>query len=265
VAARILTFDIETQRAIVETFTLFPKYIHIDRVIKPTRVLCFSARWRGEDKNIFHAAWDDDDDDAYEKMLLAIWNLLDRADFVVTWNGDRFDVQWIEEECERLGMGRPTPYKSVDLIKVAKRRFKAGLMSLKLDWSARQWLRDRKVAHGGTDLWHDIRYGTKAEKRDAARIMREYCIHDTELTERLFGRYLPWIPINLGLFNDEDDGRMHCTKCNGTNLKRDGKKWHSTNAGLYQMWRCKGSEQDPDCRATSRGKRMKHSTELRPV
>ncbi|MGB5794439.1 MAG: ribonuclease H-like domain-containing protein [Mycolicibacter algericus] len=258
-AARILTFDIETQRAQVEVFNLWPKYIPIDRVLKPARVLCFSARWRGEDKDIFYAAWDDDDDGAYEKMLRAIWKLLDQADVVVTWNGDRFDLQWIEEECGRLGMGRPGPYKSVDLLKVAKRRFKAGLMSLKLEWSARQWLRDGKVDHRGTDLWHDIRHGTRAEKRAACALMREYCEHDTQLTEQIFERYLPWVSVNLALFNPPDDELLHCTKCNSTNLWRDGKRYYHTLAGLYQVWRCR------DCGASSRGKRMKNTTELRPT
>ncbi|AXC37491.1 DnaQ-like DNA polymerase III subunit [Mycobacterium phage Inca] len=259
--AKILTIDIETQRAVVETFSLFRPFIHIDRVLIPTRVLCFAAKWRGEDKVIFKHAWDDNDQDAYLKMMKAAHDLLSEADIVITWNGDRFDIQWFEAEFVRLGLGRPTPYKSVDLIKTVKKWFKAGLMSMKLDWSSRMILGDRKVPHGGTDLWHDIRYGTKAEKAAAQKLMKQYNIHDVELTERLFEKHLPYLNINLALYARNEDGLLHCTKCNGTDLKRDGKKYHATTAGMYQMWRCK----DPSCNATSRGKRMKHTTELRPV
>lgn len=258
-AARILVLDIETQRAIVETFSLFRPFIHIDRVLTPTRVLCFAAKWRGDDKVTFKAAWRDNDPDAYLRMMRAAWDLLNKADIVVTWNGDRFDVQWFEAEFVRLGLGRPTPYKSVDLIKTVKRWFKGGLMSMKLDWSSRMFLKDRKVPHGATDLWHDIRHGTRAEQRAAEELMEEYNIHDANLTERLFDIHLPYLSLNLSLYENNEDGLLHCTKCNSTNLKRDGVKYFNTLAFSYQMHRCK------DCGSTSRGKRAKRSTELRPV
>lgn len=258
-SARILTLDIETQRAVCETFSIWRPFIHIDRVLVPTRVLCFAAKWRGDEKIIFKSAWDDDDDDAYMKMMRSAWELLSTADIVVTWNGDRFDMQWLESEFGRLKMGRPTPYKSLDLIKINKRWFKGGQMSMKLDWSSRQWLKDRKLPHGGTDLWHDIRHGTRDEKRAAQKTMREYNVQDTVLTERLLEEYLPWANINLALYAKNEDGRLHCTRCNSTNLKRDGQKYHATTAALYQMHRCR------DCNATSRGKKMKRTTELRPV
>ena len=258
-SARVLVLDIETQRAIVETFNLFRPFIHIDRVLTPTRVLCFAAKWRGEDKVIFKASWDDDDEDAYLRMMRSAFGLLNEADIVVTWNGDRFDLQWFESELGRLKLGRPAPYKSIDLIKTNKRWFKGGQMSMKLDWTARQWLKDRKVPHGATDLWHDIRHGSRAEFRAACKTMREYNIHDTVLTERVFDEYLPWLNINLALYEDNDDDLLHCTKCNSTNLKRDGKKYYNTLAYSYQMHRCK------DCGSTSRGKKFSRTTELRPA
>ena len=259
-AARVLVLDLETQRAVVETFSLFRPFIHIDRVITPSRILCFAAKWRGEDKIVFKSCWPDNDEAAYLRMIKAIWELLNEADVVVTWNGDRFDAQWVETEFLRLGLGRPLPYKSVDLIKTVKRWFKGGLMSMKLDWSARMVLKDRKVPHGGTDLWHDIRYGTRAEKRAAQKLMREYNEHDVVLTGRLFEHHLPWLSnLNLALYEQNDDGEMHCTKCNSVNLKKDGVKAYVTSAGVYQMFRCK------ECDATSRGKRVRGTTELRPV
>lgn len=258
-SARILVLDIETQRAIVETFSLFRPFIGIDRVIKPTRVLCFAAKWRGEDRMIFKSAWADDDEDAYRRMMQSAWDLMNEADIVVTWNGDRFDVQWFESEFVRLGMGRPTPYRSVDLIKTVKRWFKGGLMSMKLDWSSRMVLKDMKLPHGGTDLWHEIRYGNREARREAQRTMRAYNEKDVRLTERLFEHYLPYLNVNLALYERNDDGVMRCTKCAGTELKRDGVKFRATNAGLYQMWRCK------ECNSTSTGAKRVSTTELRPA
>lgn len=259
-AAKVLVLDLETQRGIVETFSLFRPFIGIDRVIVPSRVLCFAAKWRGSDKVIFGSAWDDADESAYRAMLQHVWDLLDEADIVVTWNGDRFDVQWLEAEFLRLGLGRPTPYKSVDLIKSVKKWFKGGLMSMKLDWSARMVLKDRKLPHGGSDLWCDIRWGTSAEKRAAQKVMREYNEKDVVLTEQLFEHHLPYLSLNLALYEGTvDDGVERCVKCGSDDLKKDGVKAYVTIAGVYQMFRCK------QCGSTSRGKRTRGTTELRPV
>lgn len=262
---RVLVLDIETQRAVVETFSLYKPFIHIDRVIRPSRILCFGARWwspdgRDKDTVIFQSAWDDDDDEGYTRMMRKAWQLVDEADLIVTWNGDRFDNQWFNSEFIRLGFRRPAPSKSVDLIKVLKKHFKQGLLSMKLDWSARQLLGDKKTPHGGSDLWHDIRYGSTRQKRAAQSLMKKYCNKDVELTADLLDKYLPWVNgLNMALYHDNDDDLMHCTKCNSVELIKDGVKSYRTAAGSYQIWRCK------DCGATNRGKRVIATTELRPT
>lgn len=254
----MLAIDIETQRAVTETFSLWSKFTHIDRVVVPSRVLCFAAKWHDEDDPMFEAAWDDGDEDAYRSMIIAAWDLYDNADFIVTWNGDRFDNQWLQAEFHRLGLGSPSPYRSIDLFKVFKKNFAAGLMSLKLDWSARRVLGDRKDSHGGRDLWHDIRYGTAAEKAAAQKTMMRYNIQDVVLTDRLFDTALPWIGENFALYDaDADDGKMRCTRCASENLQKRG--YFPTKAFMYQRYRCN------DCGSWSRGKRMVYTTELRPV
>lgn len=260
-SAKVLTIDIETQRAVVEVWGLFKQFVPIDRILVPSRILCFAATWRGNDRPIFRAAWDDDDEDAYVDMIRSAWELLNEADIVVGWNSARFDEQWLQSEFVRLDLGRPTPYKTVDLIQVLKRNFRQGLLSMKLDWSARTLLGDRKTPHGGSDLWSDIRYGSRQEQRAAQKLMKEYNIQDTVLTAQIFERYLPWITaLNLALYEKNGDGELHCTKCNSTNLKKDGIKAYVTMAGVYQMHRCL------DCDATSRGHRtMATTTDLRPV
>lgn len=253
---RILVFDIETQRAVLETWDLWPKYIPIDNVLVPTRVLCFAAKFVGESKIKFHAAWDDDDTEAFDKMIRKAWDLLDQADIVVGWNSDRFDVQYFNAAFGRLGMGPPSPYRSLDLIKVVKKSFAKGELSMKLDWYSRQWLGDQKTHHEGLDLWREIRYGDDAQKRAAQRVMKKYNIHDVELTEQLFEKFKPWTGINYALYEDRE-GAAICTKCSSENIHRRGHFF--TTAFKYQRYRCN------DCGSWSRGKRMVYSTELRPV
>jgi hypothetical protein len=261
-SAKILVLDIETQRAIVETFDLWPKYININQIRVPTRILCFAAKWHDEDEVMFHAAWDEDRDyhvkpKQYREMIKVAWDLLNEADFVVTWNGNRFDNQWFMAEFGRLGFGPPSPFKSLDLFVVAKRKFGQGLMSLKLDWSARQWLGDKKVTHSGVDLWGDIRYGTKDEKAFAQGLMTTYNIHDVTLTDQLFERYLPWIGANFAMYDEDHIDREVCPYCESPKIVKRGKAPALTY--MYQRYYCK------DCKGWSKGKKMIYTTELRPV
>jgi len=257
VTAKILTLDIETLPAIVETFGLFPNYIPIDNVITPGRVLCFAAKWYGERSTMFHAAWDDNDAKAYEKMAGAAWDLFDQADIIVGWNSTRFDIQHLNAVFGRLELGPPSPFRSLDLMQVAKRNFKSGEMSMKLDWFSRQWLGDTKLKHSGMKLWQDIRRGEKAEKLKARKTMERYNIKDVKLTEQLFDRFLPWTGINFALYDEADDGAETCIKCSSDNLHKRG--FFYTTISKYQRFRCL------DCGAWSRGRKMIYTTELRPV
>lgn len=255
----IVTLDIESQRAVTETWDLWPKYIPIDNVIVPKRILCFAAKIYGKDKVHFHAAWNDHDAEAYDKMIRAAWDLLNRADIVVGWNSTRYDIQHFQAAFGRLELGPPSPFRSLDLMQVAKKNFSSGEMSNKLDWFSREWLGDRKLNHSATDIWRDIRYGNRDERRAAQKVMREYNRKDVLLTERLFERFKPWTGINYALYSPELDesGRLQrCTKCASGNLQSRG-RFH-TNTYSYERFYCN------DCGGWNKGRRMVYTTELRP-
>ena len=59
-----------------------------------------------------------------KKMLKEIHAMLDEADVVVTFNGDKFDLKILNQEFLMAGLGPASPYKSVDLYKVVKRKFR---------------------------------------------------------------------------------------------------------------------------------------------
>ncbi|OMC55402.1 hypothetical protein A5747_13495 [Mycobacterium sp. IS-836] len=262
--AKILTVDIETQRGIAGVFDRFSNYIHEDRILVPTRILCFAAKWRGEDKTIFKAAWDEDENyhvipEQYEAMLQVAFDLLDEADFVVTFNGDVFDLQWFQAEFRRLWGRRPAPYRSIDLKKISKKNFSRGLMSQSLNWSARHVLHDEKVKHGGTDLWDDIRYGNRATRRAAQRTMKQYNIHDVKITEDLFENDLPWIGENFALYEDTaGDGEIRCTQCSRPESEMQRRGYQYTTSYKYPRYLC-------PCGKWNKGRRMLYTTELRPV
>lgn len=257
---KILTLDIETQRAIAEMWDPYPHYTPMDRMLVPPRVLCFAAKFYDKKKTHFHAAWDDHDADSYEAMVREAWILLNDADVVIGWNSDRFDIQYLNAAFIRTGLGPPAPFRSLDLIKVVRKHFAKGEPYKKLDWYSKELLGDRKVKHSATDLWEDIRWGTDEEKLAAQKLMKKYNIHDVTLTEQLFEKFRPWTGVNFTIFDPEFDaeGRLAgCTKCGSEKLHSRGRFY--TTAYAYERFYCTA------CRGWNRGRKMIYSTELRPV
>jgi hypothetical protein len=105
-------------------------YINKDNLITRKRLLCVAARFIGEEDMSFYAEWLPGGRAA---MLEGIWNLLDTADAVVTFNGISADEPWVNTEFIIDGMKPPSPSKPIDLYRAIKKRF--NFMSSSLAYS----------------------------------------------------------------------------------------------------------------------------------
>lgn len=99
------------------------------RVVEPTTICCFSAKWLGG-KQITKAISDykgykpgkrDDKD-----LLKDLWKLLDEAEIVVAHNGDKFDVKKINYRFMVNGITPPSPYKE-EVQRPRRNPFREGL------------------------------------------------------------------------------------------------------------------------------------------
>lgn len=216
---RIVTLDIETMPAIAEVFSLWDNSIPIQRVREPGYVFGFGFKWH-DAKGV---TWVQD-----ENVASCAYNVLDTADIVVTYNGDKFDLGHLNKTILAAGLTPPSPYKSVDLYKAVKRRF--NLESNKLDYVARYFDLGAKVQ---TDysLWQ----GCMAGDERAIRAMARYCKQDVRLTEQLYNLLLPWIPNhpNVGLWGGI--GYL-CPACGSTHVQRRG--FEVKVAVRYQRYHC---------------------------
>lgn len=248
---RILVIDIETRPAVVETFGIWQQNIGINQIREPVGLLCFAARWHGEKKMMFHSEWND----GHEGMVAAAYELLDQADFIVHWNGRRFDIPHLKAEFLMAGYPPPSPHKDIDLMVTAKKNFR--LMSNKLDWYAQSLGLGSKLANGGMSLWSEIlRPKSDESLAKAQKLMERYNRVDVKLTDELFDILLPWIDgINVGLFTEDD--KPCCTNCGSESVVRRGFAY--TTACRYRRYRCNG------CGRWLKGKSRESTTELRPV
>jgi DNA polymerase elongation subunit (family B) len=231
---RILTLDIETSPNVVYTWGLFKQTVGINQVIETGRVLCFAAKWFGDKRIEFRS----DFHDGHDEMVRAVHALLDEADIVVGWNSRAFDVKHIQREMLLAGLPPVSPHRDVDLLLVARKRFK--FTSNKLDHVAAQLGVGSKVKHHGFEMWAECLAGDPK----AWALMKRYNIGDVALTEAVYERLLPWIDNHphQGLYGGP---RAGCPRCGSMLIEQDG--YVPLQTGRYALWRCQA------CTGTFRG------------
>jgi DNA polymerase elongation subunit (family B) len=224
---RILTYDIETSPIKAYTWQLWDATISPDMVIEPSRVLCFAAKWYDQAKVIYHAEWDD----SHAAMVQHAWELLDAADIVVTYNGVGFDDKHLAREFLMAGLGPPSPWQAVDLLKVARQRFK--FPSNRLGQVGQTLGIGAKLETGGWKLWQDVMDGDEKARAKFGR----YCRQDVKLTEALFDVLAPWIKgiPHAGLWNGD---MACCYNCGSDDLRVAGVAYTKTAAYLRAACAC---------------------------
>jgi hypothetical protein len=162
-------------------------------------------------------------------MLKGIYALLDIADAVVTYNGDKFDLPVLNKEFLLCGLNPPSPYKKIDLLRTVRRNFR--FASNKLDHVSQQLGLGKKVDHEGFELWLKC----MNKDADAWKKMEEYNVQDVILLEKLYHKLMPWIQShpNQNLFSDEHI----CPSCASPKIQKRGTSISST--GVYQRYQCR--------------------------
>jgi hypothetical protein len=225
---KTLFWDIEMRPLETYTWSLFPDSIPIVMVKKTQRIMSWAARWHHSPRMFYM-----DERDGYEVMLDGIWNLLDEADAVVSWNGKGFDSKQIRRAFSMAGMVPPSPWKEIDLMLAVKSQMK--FASNKLDHVAQEF----GVGHKNKvdmDLWLDCMGDNGPEAMEAGwRKMKRYNKQDVNLLVDLYDLLLPWLPYhpNVALINGIP---FACPTCGSTELQKRG--FFYSNAGVFQRYRC---------------------------
>src|SRR6266487_356449 len=185
---RILLFDIETAPSLGWVWEKWETNVLAFKT--QWYILSFAYKWLGEKRIHTHALPDftiftkDREDDS--GLVRELWSLLDRADIVVGHNGDRFDLRKSNARFIVHGLAPPSPYKSIDTLKIARRHF--NFTSNRLDDLGQYLSVGRKLAHTGVHLW----LGCMRGDEKSWTMMRRYNAQDVALLERVYLKLRPW-------------------------------------------------------------------------
>ena len=206
--ARILLTDIECAPAKAHIWGLFNQNIGLSQILEDPRIMGFGAKWLGDKRVQWYSEYHQDRTTMLEKAR----SLLDEADIVVHYNGVGFDTPWIQGELARESIPAPSPFKQLDLYKIAKRNMR--FISHKLQYVSGALVADSKVAHTGHQMWVDCLEGEGDIQRRAWNMMRRYCKQDVALLEPLFHKLQPYFPASVNLAAYDPEGPdLACQKC----------------------------------------------------
>lgn len=240
---KIAAYDIETSPIIGYTWGLWEQNV-VDTK-EEWRILAFSYKWIGDAKTHVYALCDfplykKDPKNDYA-IVEKLWQLFNEADIILGHNSDEFDNKKVFARFIKHGFKPPTPYKTIDTKKIAKRYFKFD--SNKLDNLGKYLDLGSKLKTGGFDLW----LGCMAGNRKDWALMKKYNKQDVVLLEKVYLKMLPYITNhpNLNLLN----GTTHnCPNCGSPKTIKRG--FAMTRVSKCQRLQCN------DCGAWCQGNKI---------
>ena len=226
--ARILLLDIETFPNIGYSWAKYEQNI-ID-FIEHWYILCVGYKWLGGKTKVMALP----DFKGYkphgkdEDLVKFIWKLLDETDIAVAQNGNEFDFKKINTRFLYYGLTPPSPYKTIDTLQIARRKF--AFNSNKLDDLGRDLELGRKVENQGFPLWLRCEKGDKK----AWALMKKYNRKDVDLMEELYLKERPFITNHPNL--DAYSSLPVCPRCGSSKIQNRGSAVDNTY--IYQRFQC---------------------------
>ena len=238
---KTLYFDIETTLAKSYHWGQWQQNLSVKQQIQESHML--SHAWAWGDGEVFSSVLTPEEvlnqDD--ERIVYEIWSLLDNCDVVVAHNGKRFDVKKVNGYFLKYGLPKPSSYKVIDTLEIAKKHFNLPFKSL--EYLAKFLNVELKQDSGGIQTWIDCDRGDP----EALATMEFYNRGDVVTLREIHNKLRGWDNngVNIALYNDNHD--TLCTHCGGDDISVITDKFAYTPNRKYQVYRCNS------CKAVLRG------------
>lgn len=231
--SKILALDIETAYALAGVWRTGEQYVSHNQILRPPYMICWCASWYGDkqvmsDSLVNYPTHYKKDPTCDKKITASIRELMDEADVIITQNGDNFDLKWLNSLFLKHKIPPPSPYKSIDTLKVSRKHFYT--VSQKLDYRGKELGIGEKMEHEGFGLWIKCLAGVKS----AWVKMVQYCKRDVILLKDYAEILMPYIKTITNLNVYESGG---CVGCGSKSVWRRG--FFYTNTAKFQRYQCK--------------------------
>ena len=232
IPVKTLYFDIETTLAKSYHWGQWQQNLSVKQQIQESHML--SHAWAWGDGEVFSSVLTPEEvlnqDD--ERIVYEIWSLLDNCDVVVAHNGKRFDVKKVNGYFLKYGLPKPSSYKVIDTLEIAKKHFNLPFKSL--EYLAKFLNVELKQDSGGIQTWIDCDRGDP----EALATMEFYNRGDVVTLREIHNKLKGWDNngVNIALYNDNHDAL--CTHCGSDDISVITDKFAYTPQRKYQLYRC---------------------------
>ena len=215
--ANVLLLDIETSLMEAYVFDIKDQYISPSDVKKDWHILAYGAKWLGSSSVIYRETRTGDD----KVLLKFLWELLNKADIVITQNGVNFDAKKINARFMLHGFPPPKPYVHFDTYRLTKRV--AAFTSHSLEYlTSKLCVKHKKTSHSkypGKRLWIECSKGNPLAWKE----MRVYNIEDVLSLEELYLKIRAWAPESMPKVFDTTNKDSECGTCGYYGKMREGR------------------------------------------
>lgn len=221
---KILVYDIETSPNLSYTWGKWEQ--NVIEFAKEWDILSFSAKWL--DGHQITKGRCDYKDKTDKSIVQDMWKLFDEADIIIAHNGDQFDIKKTQQRFSFYRMNPPSPFKTVDTKKIAKKYFSFNSNSLN-DLGVTLGF-GKKEKHDGFETWLGCMHGDKK----SWAIMKKYNAKDVILLEKIYLHFLPWMSNHPNISSFMGG----CPKCGSNRLQSRG--FARTLTGIHKRFQCQG-------------------------
>lgn len=247
---RILFYDIETAPMLIWAWGIWEQ--NAIAVEKQWYIMSISYKWEGDRKPTTIALPDFElykkDPENDRELAKKLHELFSEADLIVAHNGDKFDQKKTNTRLIYHGFTPPSPYKTIDTLKLARKYF--AFTSNRLGDLAEFLGIGKKLDTGGFGLWRDcIKYNLKAWTK-----MKKYNAQDVVLLEGVYNRLRSWHSTHPNITITTGESLL-CPVCGGPTTQ---KHWNNLKSYRTRRYLCLNEK----CGKWSSGKRQKLTQEL---
>lgn len=230
---QILVFDIETSHLEGSMFDIWEQNIPYNNLsVKEWSIIAFSAKWLDDDKMIYFDNRKKRNKRDDKQIVKKLSKLLDKADVVITKNGQKFDVKMFNARCAKHDIDIPSPYRHLDVERIVRRKFK--LVSYSLDYLCYYFnTKVKKLKHKnfpGMALWLECISGNIKAWHE----MEEYNKADVLSTEEVYHKVKKWdTSIDFSVYSND---YIPVCICGNTHVQKRG--YNYSNTGKFQRFIC---------------------------
>jgi uncharacterized protein YprB with RNaseH-like and TPR domain len=226
---KILFFDIETAPLKAHLWSMWQQGVGLNQIEADWYMLSFCCKWAHSDEVFYYDQRDAIDIEDDYSLVLKLWHFLNEADVVVGQNSKKFDTRKANARFILNGLPKPSTYRQIDTMEIAKRQF--GFTSNRLEYMTdklcTEYKKSKHKKFHGHDLWAECLKGNI----EAWEEMEDYNRLDVLSLEELYNILSSWdntLP-NFDVYVDEVLGMEEWEEVG----------FHYTNLGKYKKYRNK--------------------------